>query len=227
MPQTELVASGISPLDLALGGGLRQADICQIYGPAGVGKTTLALHFVLGVTRNGHRVFYVNSEGKFPIIRLRQMASTNFTQITPLITIVSPKSFEEQSQFISKLDSYITQDVRLLVFDTIVSHYRKEYGEDSDMLALNRKLNQQFGMIASFVKSHPVSVIFVNQVRSNINGDDQFLPVANSIASYWSTLSIEITRAESKSYRELKLIQGNETEPKTFILRLDASGYKD
>ncbi len=227
MPKTKLVTSGISPLDAALGGGLREADICQIYGPAGVGKTTLALHFVLGVTRNGNRVLYVNSEGKFPIIRLRQMAATNFTQITPLITIVSPQSFEEQAEFVSKLDSYISQDVRLLVFDTIVSHYRKEYGEDSDMLVLNRKLNQQFGMIASFVKSHPVSVILVNQVRSDINGGNHFLPVANAIASYWSTLCIEITRAESKGYREFKLVKGNQTEPKTFILRLDVSGYKD
>ena len=82
------IQSGSSLLDEALEGGLDAGSIFHIYGPGGVGKTTLALQFMIDVTRKGNRVLYVNSEGKFPLVRLKQMSTTDFDRVSPLITIV-------------------------------------------------------------------------------------------------------------------------------------------
>ncbi len=226
LSKDQLLTSESLVLDEALGGGLRGDDILHIVGPGGVGKTTLALQFTINVARNGNRVFYVNLGGKFPLLRLKQMASTDFNQITPLITVVSPITFHEQSQLVGKLETLISPDVRLLVFDTIVSLYRKEYGKNSDNITLNRKLNQQLGILVSFVKSRFIPVIIINQVRGDIEGENNFQPVANSIVSYWSTCSIQITKAESKGYREFKLTKRHEGEPKTFVLQLQSLGFR-
>lgn len=218
--------SGVPELDKALGGGLRSTEIFQIYGPGGVGKTTLALQFAIATAKSGFQVFYVNTEGKFPIIRLNQLSGANFRKITPLINVVSPTNFNNQARMVSQFESLIPSGTRLIIFDTIVSLYRKELGESSENLILNRKLNQQLGMIANFAISRSVAVILINQVRGNIEGENDFLPVADSITSYWSTYSLQISRAESKGYREFKLFRSQDSEPLTLVLQLQKSGFR-
>lgn len=218
--------SGVPELDKALDGGLRSNEIFQIYGPGGVGKTTLALQFVIATAKNGYQVFYVNTEGKFPIIRLNQLSGSEFKKITPLVTVVSPTNFNNQARMVSQFDSLIPSSTRLVVFDTIVSLYRRELGESSENFILNRKLNQQLGMIANFALSKSVAVILINQVRGNIEGENDFRPVADSITSYWSTYSLLISRAESKGYREFKLFKSQDSEPLTLVLQLQESGFR-
>lgn len=227
MPKPNPLASGIPSLDGALDGGLAKGEILHIYGPGGVGKTTLALQFSVNVAQKEGRVFYVNSEGQFPLVRLKQMAATQFNRISPQITIVSPESFNEQARFVSNIESLISSDVKLIVFDTIVSLYRREYGPNTDNVMLNRKLNQQFGIIANAARSSQFSVIVINQVRGGINSEDQFLPVAESVTSYWGTYSLQITKAESKGYREFKLTKGEESEPKILVMSLQTAGFRE
>ncbi len=227
MPSNQLIFSGATVLDELLGGGLRSTEILHVYGPGGVGKTTLALQFSINAARKNFRVFYVYPEGKFPIIRLKQLVPEEFENIAPLITVVSPTSFTEQALLVSRLESLLTPDVQLLVFDTIVSLYRKEYRQASDNLVLNRRLNQQFGMITNLARSRSFSVIVVNQVRGDIGGENEFQPVAYSISSYWSTYSLQITRAKSKGHREFKLIKDEEAgEPEIFTLQLQSTGFR-
>lgn len=221
-----LIPSGALSFDEALGGGLDEGEILHIFGPGGVGKTTLALQFAINAARKNNRIFYVNSEGQFPLVRLKQMTSTQFNEISPLITIVSPANFSEQAKFVSNLDSLITPDVKLLVFDTIVSHYRREYGPKTDTVMLNRKLNQQFGLIANVARSQNLAVIVINQVRGDVDNGEHFLPVANSVASYWGNCHLQITRAESKGYREFKLKISEESEPRILMMSLHASGFR-
>lgn len=226
MKKSHPIKSGIPVLDDALDGGIIAGELLHIVGPGGVGKTTLALQFALDVIRKGDRVFYVNLESSFPIIRFRQLSSTAFARVSPLITVVSPKDFHEQVQLVRNLDTYITPEVKLLVFDTIVSHYRKEWSQNINNVVINRMLNQQFGLLANFQESHSVAIIVINQVRSDINGEDEFKPVAESIISYWANHSIQISRAESKGYREFKLLKHKETKPIVFTLELLELGFK-
>jgi RecA/RadA recombinase len=227
MKNTSPIGSGIPILDNALNGGIKLGEILQIVGPGGVGKTTLALQYALEVARKGNQVLYVNSEGSFPILRLKQLGATAFSKLSPLITVVSPKEFAEQAQLVKELDKYLSPEVKLLVFDTIVSLYRKEVGETTNNILLNRMLNQQFGLIANALESNLFAVIVINQVRGDFSQEEDFQPVANRILSYWVDHSIQIARAESKGYREFKLLKEKETEPTTFTLELQELGFKE
>ena len=226
MENLKLIPSGVASLDEALKGGIDGGEIFHIFGPGGVGKSTLALQFAINAARKENRVFYVNLEGKFPLLRLKQIALKQFSKISPLITVVSLGSFDEQSKFVSDLDSILSSDVKLIVFDTIVSQYRREYGPDTDNVMLNRKLNQQLGLIANAARSSNLAVIVVNQVRGSIDDEEGFLPVAESVTSYWSTYTLQITRAESKGYREFKLTKKEESEPTILMMNLHSSGFR-
>jgi DNA repair protein RadB len=227
MNNTPPISSGIPILDAALNDGIKYGELLQIVGPGGVGKTTLALQFSLDVVRKGNRVIYVNSEGTFPILRLKQLATADFPTLSPLISVVSLKEFSDQVQLVKQLDRYLSPEVKLIVFDTIVSLYRKECGESADTILLNRKLNQQFGIIANYLESKSFAVIVINQVRGDLSGNETFQPVADRILSYWVDHSIQIDRSESKGYREFKLLKEKESEPTTFTLELHELGFKE
>ena len=52
-PGVPMISSGSLTLDLALGGGFPRGRIVEIYGPESSGKTTLTLHAIREVQRNG------------------------------------------------------------------------------------------------------------------------------------------------------------------------------
>src|SRR4051794_17405645 len=57
--RTPTVATGVTGLDTILGGGLPKGRMYLIQGDPGVGKTTLALQFLLEGRRLGERGLYV------------------------------------------------------------------------------------------------------------------------------------------------------------------------
>src|SRR5205809_5733655 len=58
-PGLEKVSSGVSGLDDVLSGGYPAFRVHLIEGAPGVGKTTLALQFLMDGARRGERVLYV------------------------------------------------------------------------------------------------------------------------------------------------------------------------
>jgi recombination protein RecA len=60
--RVETISSGALTLDLALGGGLPKGRVIEIYGPESSGKTTVALHALAEVQRNGGIAAFVDAE---------------------------------------------------------------------------------------------------------------------------------------------------------------------
>ena len=61
--EVEAVSTGSLGLDIALGiGGLPKGRVVEIYGPESSGKTTLALHVVAEVQKNGGTAAFVDAE---------------------------------------------------------------------------------------------------------------------------------------------------------------------
>lgn len=221
-----LLKSGCLALDQAMKGGLKEHDIVHIYGPSGVGKTTLALQYASSVLRQGFHVLFVDAERAFSLARFRQLVSADFDSLASMISIVSPRTFPEQSNLISQLGRLCPSDVHLLVFDTIASLYRLELGEFGENIRLNRLLSRQLGEIAAFAKTRELTVVLVNQVHGDVESPDGFSPVAASIVSFWCTAQIRIAKAESMGYREFKIVTTDPGESKVFLAKLGNSGFE-
>lgn len=58
----EMVSSGSLKLDEALGGGYPKGRIVEIFGPESSGKTTLALHAIAEVQKNGGTAAFIDAE---------------------------------------------------------------------------------------------------------------------------------------------------------------------
>ena len=59
----KFVSTGILPLDIALGiGGLPRGRITEVYGPESGGKTTVTLHMIAEVQRQGGTAAFIDAE---------------------------------------------------------------------------------------------------------------------------------------------------------------------
>ena len=58
----ETFSSGSLSLDLALGGGIPKGRIVEVYGPESSGKTTLTLHAVAEIQKQGGTAAFIDAE---------------------------------------------------------------------------------------------------------------------------------------------------------------------
>ncbi len=86
----EAIPTGCLSLDLALGvGGVPRGRVVEVYGPESSGKTTVALHMVAAVQRNGGIAGFIDAEHALDPVTLRILAWTLTTYIFPSRTMGS------------------------------------------------------------------------------------------------------------------------------------------
>ena len=93
----EKISTGAEVLNTLLEGGYEKDAITTIYGPAGSGKTNLALLAAAEMAKN-KKVIFIDTEGGFSITRLKQIVS-GYEQILGNIVFLQPTNFEEQKNY--------------------------------------------------------------------------------------------------------------------------------
>jgi circadian clock protein KaiC len=78
-----VIASGVAGIDALVGGGLERGSATMVMGPAGVGKSSLALQFAVSAASSGERVaFFIFEEHR--TVFLKRAASLGF-DVQPFI----------------------------------------------------------------------------------------------------------------------------------------------
>ena len=108
-----------TPLDKLLDGGIETDTITNIYGPAGSGKTNIAISSTLS---NEKKTIYIDTEGSFSLERFMQLGG-NEKKLKKII-FIDPSTWNEQHEKVQNLAG-ILDGVGLIVIDSIVSLYSK------------------------------------------------------------------------------------------------------
>ena len=177
-------SSGCTAVDKILGGGIETDCITSIYGPAGAGKTNLALLAAITTVKAGKKVIYVDTEGGVSVPRLEQLADKDTLQ---KILFLQPTTFKEQCAMIAKLS---LADVGLIVVDSISMLYRLELGENfSDT---NRELGKQLAALTAITRKRQIPILLTNQVYSAFDERDKVRMVGGDLLQYGSKCIIEL-----------------------------------
>lgn len=186
-----------------MGGGIPSGYVTLIYGEANTGKSSLALQCAVVCARNNMKTIVIDSDNKFSTTRLSQITNHDLDHVSSLIFISKPRSFHEQTLLIEELDEYISNDVALIVVDTITSLYRLELGLNEKPFILNRELNRQIAYLVQTVKKHNIIVLLISQVRSVFQGNDRKMePVAKRVLKFWSQNILNLKKHEKSVIRE-------------------------
>ncbi len=182
-------STGTEILDELLEGGYENDAITTIYGPAGTGKTNLALLAAVNVAQKGKKVIYIDTEGGFSAARLKQIV-TNPKRVLEKIMFLRPTSFEEQKKAFAKLKGIKGKRIGLVVVDTISMLYRLQRSNE-DIHEVNRELGMQIGILNEICRKHKIPVVVTNQVYSEF-ATNRVNMVGGDILKYGSKCLLEL-----------------------------------
>jgi recombination protein RecA len=108
------IASGLRPLDEALGGGYPRCGIVEIYGPPSSGKTTIALRSVANAQRAGLTVAWIDADRTFDAAYAASLGV-----LLEKLTVTLPNSAEAAMEMARELAESAVVD--LLVIDSVAA----------------------------------------------------------------------------------------------------------
>ncbi len=180
-----------TPLDKLLDGGIETDAITNVYGPAGSGKTNIAISTTLS---NKKKTVYMDTEGSFSIDRFVQLGGNE--ALLKKIIFIEPASWSDQNEKVQNVIS-ILDGVGLIVIDSIVSLYRLELSNDN-FQHMNRQLATQYSTLSRVCRKFSVPILVTNQVYSI--GDNVEL-TSRTIGKYWSKVLVELKKTERDNHR--------------------------
>jgi recombination protein RecA len=190
----DAITSGSLSLDIALGvGGYPEGRIVEIYGEESSGKTTLALHAIAEVQKQGGICALVDTEHAFDPLYSSKIG-VNMSEL-----IISQPDYAEQAlEIIENLVR--SHRVKLVVLDSVAALVPKAEVEgdmgDSHMGLQARLMSQALRKLTSIVHKSSSIVIFINQVRQKIGvmfGNPQ-TTTGGTALKFYSSVRMEVRR---------------------------------
>nr|MDO8099382.1 AAA family ATPase [Candidatus Njordarchaeota archaeon] len=194
-----------SPIDVLLDGGVKTGIVTHVYGPAGCGKTTLALQISISAALRGYEVIYCDTEEAFPATRLLQMlGDREDTRIVQRITVSQPISFDEQHDYFLRLGakggrSWGLQDLRVVIVDTITKHYRTEYTRKPHVKVFRKLAEQQLPALLRAARKFDIVVLLLNQVSSDTSNARILKPVGGDAISRAVKYEVKLEKEENSN----------------------------
>jgi DNA repair protein RadB len=223
------IPTGCVSLDKLLGGGFPTETVSLIYGEAETGKTSLTVQCAVNCARRGSKSLFIDTDGTFSYERLSQIAEHDYQKISPLMIIIRPTTFQEQSTAIDQLEKVITNKFELIVVDTVTSLYRVELDGAEETYAANRELNRQLAVLTQIAKTRGVAALVISQVRSVPFGETVAIkPVATRVLTYWSEVVLDMK--QTGQTRVIKILREKHPSIKgtgSIYVNIENSGITD
>jgi recombination protein RecA len=164
----ERFSSGSLGLDIALGGGWPKGRIVEMYGPESSGKSTLALHAIAEVHKNGGIAGYVDAEHAFDPIYAENLGV--HVSDKDKFFFSQPSNGDEAIEVVRELTKTGLFD--LIIVDSVAALTPKaelagDVG-DSKMGLHARLMSQAMRMLTGEVSKTNTTIFFINQLRDKI-----------------------------------------------------------
>ena len=189
----ETTKTGSLSLDLALGGGVPCGRIMEIYGPESSGKTTLSLHMIAEIQKEGKTAAFIDAEHA-----LDPLYATKIGVKVPDLLLSQPDNGEQALGIVETLVA--SGGVDLVVVDSVAALTPKAEIEgemgDFQVGAQARLMSKALRKLTGIVNKSQCTVIFINQLRMKIGvmfGNPETTPGGNAL-KFYSTVRLDIRR---------------------------------
>ena len=190
----EAIQTGSISLDIALGiNGLPKGRVIEIYGPESSGKTTLAIHAIASVQKNGGIAAYIDAEHAVDRFYAQKLGC----DIENLL-ISQPDNGEQALEIADNLIRSGAIDI--IVIDSVAaltpkSEIEGEMG-DSKMGLQARLMSQALRKLTASISRTKCCCIFINQLREKIGvmfGNPETTTGGNAL-KYYASVRLDIRR---------------------------------
>ena len=193
----DVIPTGSLTLDAALGiGGYPKGRIIEIYGPESSGKTTLTLHAIAEVQKQGGRAAFIDAEHAIDPVYAKNLG----VNVDDLI-LSQPDSGEQGLAIAETLVK--SNAIDLVVVDSVAALVPQVEldGEmsDSSVGLQARLMSKALRRLSGLMNKTSCTIIFINQLREKIGvmyGNPETTTGGRAL-KFYSSVRIEIRRSEA------------------------------
>lgn len=189
----ETVSTGSLSLDIALGGGIPKGRIIEIYGPESSGKTTLTLHAIAEIQKQGGTAAFIDAEHALDPAYAKKLG----VDVENLL-ISQPDNGEQALEIAETLVR--SNAVDLVVVDSVAALVPRAEIEgdmgDSHMGLQARLMSQALRKLTGVINRSHTTVIFINQIRMKIGvmfGNPETTTGGNAL-KFYASVRLDIRR---------------------------------
>jgi recombination protein RecA len=190
----DTIPSGSLGLDIALGvGGYPKGRVVEIYGPESSGKTTLTLHAIAEVQKQGGIAAFIDAEHAFD-----RTYAENLGINTEELIISQPDNGEQALEITDNLIR--SGAIDLIIVDSVAaltpkSEIEGEMG-DSKMGLQARLMSQALRKLTGTISKTNCCCVFINQLREKIGvmfGNPETTTGGNAL-KFYASIRLDIRR---------------------------------
>jgi len=209
--RAQRITTGIKNLDKLLGGGIETQAITEFIGEYGAGKSQICMQLCVTVQQPpeqgglGGAVLFLDTEGTFSPQRISDIAvSRSFEPEKILEKIVYARCYSSDHQMllVDNAAKVIEKEkIKLIVVDSLISHFRGEYVGREMLSERQQKLNQHIHKLLRLAELYNCAVVVTNQIQSNPQAyfGDPNRPAGGNVVAHASTHRLFIRKGKANS----------------------------
>lgn len=230
------ISTGSENFDKLMGGGFETAAITECFGEFGSGKTQIGHLLCVNTLKEDPdaHVVYIDTENTFRPERIKQFAEeAGLNTEDALSRIMVARAFNSDHQMLltEKIESLMSEQgkkIRLVVVDSLTSHFRAEFIGRGTLAERQQKLNRHMHTLAKIANTNNLCVYVTNQVMAK---PDQFFgdpttAIGGHVVAHASTFRIYLRKGK-KGTRVAKLIDAPSLPDGEAVFEVTQGGLRD
>ncbi len=225
-------------LNKLLGGGLETQAITEFIGEFGAGKSQICMKLSVNTQlpeKDGGldgKVLFIDTEGTFSPQRVYQMAQAMGYEPEKILDgIIYSRVYNSDHQILTVDHAFkICQEekIKLLVVDSILSHFRGEYIGRESLAERQQRLNSHLHKLLRIAQALNLAVVVTNQVQANPQAffGDPTRPAGGNILAHASTHRVMLKKA-SQGLRVAKIIDSPYLPESEAYFQITEKGVED
>ena len=233
------LTTGSSMLDKLLGGGIESQSITEFYGEYGSGKSQICHQLCVNVQLPpeqgglGGAALYIDTENTFRTERIFQMTKNlGLDPEEAIKNIIFAEAYTSDHQIflLENADKVIKENgVRLIIVDSLTSHFRSEYLGREMLAERQQKLNKHMHMLIRLARAFNAAAVVTNQVMSkpDVFFGDAVHPVGGHIVAHTSHTRVFLRKSARGPVRIARLVSSPYLPEGEGIFKISERGIED
>ncbi len=234
------ITTGSKALDKLIGGGVETQAITEFFGEFGSGKSQLCHQLAVNVQLPpeqgglGGAALYIDTENTFRVERIAAMAKhlgLDPDEVSERIIYAEAYTSDHQILLLEKSDRVIKENnVKLIIIDSLTSHFRSEYLGRQFLAERQQKLNKHMHKLIRLARAFNAAAVVTNQVMAR---PDEFFahgavsPVGGHIVGHTSHTRVMIRKSAGKNVRIARLVSSPHLPEGEAVFKITENGVED
>ncbi len=233
------LTTGSNALDELLGGGLETQTITEFYGEYGSGKSQVCHQLCVNVQLPPEHgglnsgVLYIDTENTFRTERIVQMAQNlglDPESVMKNIVVAEAYTSDHQMFLLENSDSIIKENnIRLIIVDSLTSHFRSEYLGREMLASRQQKLNKHMHRLIRLARAFNAAAVVTNQVmaKPDVFFGNAVHPIGGHVVAHTSHTRVFLRKSARGPVRIARLVSSVYLPEGERVFKVTENGIED